>query len=77
MWRTVARILFVFAVWGALLTGAVLARLNPAAAEMAAGLGAGTTLVAWGIGIHLANQRRARSILSTFPMEQERERATV
>ena len=77
MWRTVGRIAVVFLVWGVLFALAVLNGFHAGPAQLAAGMAAGTTLIAWGVGLHLAQQRSAKETTDTVPLEVPRRRASV
>lgn len=60
MWGTVGRILVVFATWGALLSVALTLGAPARAAEIAAAIGAGLTLVAWGLALRSARRADER-----------------
>jgi hypothetical protein len=77
MWRTVGRIAVVFLVWGVLFALAVANGLPAGPAQLAAGMATGTTLIAWGIGLHLAQQRAGKETTEVVPVEMPRRRASV
>jgi hypothetical protein len=67
----------VFLVWGVLFALAVVNGFHAVPAQLAAGIASGTTLIAWGLGLHFVQQRTSKETTEAAPMEMPRRRDSV